>query len=172
MDEVNNNEETYMGTLEPYFEISQNEYNRERDRKQSLETRSGIVITVITALFAYLIKKVNIQDLFSDINKPLTLFRLFQIALGIGTYLSLIVGVWYSYKTIRTAQYDYFDVSVMTPEVLGHQKNKEMMDIIKAYKNIIINHRTNNETKANCLEKSIISVITCVALAFIYQIIF
>ena len=97
---------------------------------------------------------------------------LFQVILGIGSYISLLFGVWYSYKTIRTANYKYFDVSIMTPEVLGHQKNRELMDIIKAYKKIIINHRINNETKANCLEKSIRSVIICVALAFIYQIIF
>ena len=63
------NDEIYMGTLEPYFEISQNEYNRERDRKQSLETRSGIVITVITALFAYLIKEVDVKILLLDIQK-------------------------------------------------------------------------------------------------------
>ncbi len=59
------NKNTYLGSLESYFELVQNEYRYERDRKQGLETRSGIVLTIVAAMVAIIFDKIPFKDIFS-----------------------------------------------------------------------------------------------------------
>lgn len=159
----------YMGSLEPYFTLVQNEYSRERDRKQSLETRGGVIITVVTALFAFLVKEINIKEIFELCTKQLTFLMLLQVIVGFAIYISFFICVYFSFRTIATGIYAYFDVSIITPEVLGHKKNLEMLDIIKTYKKVILNHRENNEIKAICLGRAIKSIVACAISTCIYM---
>lgn len=43
--------------INEYYHLILNEYNNERDRKQSIETRSGIILTLIAAFFCICIKR-------------------------------------------------------------------------------------------------------------------
>ena len=158
----------YMGALEPYFELVQNEYNRERDRKQSLETRSGLIITVITALFAFFVNKISIKEILEIFQCPLSFLSLLKILSGIAVYISLLVCTWFSLKTITTMQYSYFDISVITLEKLRNPKNYEMIDIVNKYKNMLLNNIKINDKKASFLDFSIKSIIVCVLSSVIY----
>lgn len=158
----------YMGSLEPYFDLIQNEYARERERKQSLETRSGIIITVATGMFSYLFNSIKIKIIFQLFADVLTFFSLLKIVSGMLIYVSFFACILFSFKTINTSVHSYFDISIITPEILGHQKNFEMIDIITAYKEVVLNHRNNNEEKAKFLRLSIRSIVVCAISTCVY----
>lgn len=44
--------------INEYYQLILNEYNNERDRKQSIETRSGIILTLIAAFFTFVLKEI------------------------------------------------------------------------------------------------------------------
>lgn len=68
--------------INEYYQLVQTEYNCERDRKQSIETRSGIILTVSMAFFAFVIDKVDLKLIFEKFNEPLTFFYLLKYCQG------------------------------------------------------------------------------------------
>lgn len=161
-------EKTYMGALEPYFELVYNEYNHERNKKQGLESRSGIILSVIAAIIAIVFDKIKIADIFSMFSVPLTFIILLKIITGLGIYIGLGCSVFFSLKTIFTKKYATYDVSAINSVALGNQKNKEMGNIIMTYCKIINEHRVLNEKKANSLSLSIVGLAICIISICLY----
>lgn len=159
---------TYMGTLEPYFELVYNEYNHERNRKQSLESRSGIILSVIAAIIAIVFDKIKIVDIFPLFTSPITFLILLKIVTAFGIYIGLVCSVSFSLKTIFIQKYANYDVLTITPITLGNHKNKEMGNIILTYCRIIAEHRVLNEKKASSLSQSIIGLAICIISICLY----
>ena len=153
--------ETYMGALEPYFTLVQNEYTYEKNRKQSLESRSGVVLSVLAVIISLVFERIKVKIVFPKLADCLTLFSLFQVVLGLCIYFSLFFCVFYSLKTIFISSYAAYNINNISPTALGNPKNKELVTIITTYRDIIKEHRLNNEKKAKTLSKSIISLVVC-----------
>lgn len=159
---------TYMGALEPYFELVQNEYNHERNKKQSFEARSGIILSVIAAIIAIVFDRIKIADIFPSLTTPLTFMTFIQIVSGFGIYVSLAISIYFSLKTIFTKKYATYDVSTITSDVLGNNKNIEMGKIIITYCKIINEHRILNEEKAKSLSRSVVFLALCTIFICVY----
>ena len=116
-----------------------------------------------------MVKDINIKEIFELCTTQLTFLMLLKIIVGFAIYISFFICVYFSFRTIATGIYAYFNVSNITPEVLGHKKNLEMLDIIKGYKKVILNHRENNEIKAIGLGRAIKSIVACAISTCIYM---
>ena len=162
------NRETYLGALEPYFDLIKNEYKLEMDRKQSLETRSNIVITVTLALTAFIFQKVEVKCILVLLPLPLTFLLLVKIITGFLIYFSLICSSIFVFKTLFTASYATFELSAISEQSLGNRKNKELGNIIIAYRDIVSENRKINDKKARTFEYSSIFIIVCLVSTFIF----
>ena len=155
------NPETYLGSLEPYFELVQNEYCNERDRKRDLETRGGIIITILVAITAVIFDKIKLVDIFALLSVHLTFILLIKIITGLLIYLSFIGCVIFSFKIIYTSSYAMFNISNISSQTLGNKKNYELGNIIIAYRDIIKENRIMNEKKAKAFEYALQLIIIC-----------
>lgn len=162
------NRETYLGALEPYFDLIKNEYKLEMDRKQSLETRSSIVITIILALTAFIFQKAEVKYILTLLSLPLTFLLLVKIIAGLLIYFSLIFSSVFVFKTIFTASYATFELSVISEQSLGNRKNEELVNVIIVYRNIVTESRKINNEKAKAFEYSSIFIIMCLVSVFIF----
>ena len=162
------NRETYLGSLEPYFRLIKNEYRLEMDRKHSIETRGNIVITLILALTAFIFQKVEVAYILILLPLPLTFLLLVKIITGFLIYFSLICSSVFGFKTIFTALYATFELSAISEQSLGNRKNKELVNIITTYRDIISENRKINDKKAKTFEYSIIFIIICLVSTFIF----
>ena len=68
--------------INEYYQLILNEYNNERGRKQSIETRSGIILTLIAAFFAFVLKEICLSDFICLFDNPLTFKILITILSG------------------------------------------------------------------------------------------
>ena len=162
------NKNTYLGSLESYFELVQNEYRYERDRKQGLETRSGIVLTIVAAMVAIIFDKIPFKDIFSLMMPQLNFIILLKIIAGLLVYFSYIGSVFFAFKTLYTASYSMYNVAHISSEKLGNQKNIELGIIITAYRDIIKENRKINEKKAKAFEHAIKLIVICSISVSIY----
>jgi len=162
------NPNTYLGSLESYFELVQNEYRYERDRKQGLETRSGIVLTIVAAMVAIIFDKIPFKDIFSLMMPQLNFIILLKIIAGLLVYFSYIGSVFFAFKTLYTASYAMYNVANISSEKLGNQKNIELGIIITAYRDIIKENRKINEKKAKAFEHAIKLIVICSISVSIY----
>ena len=136
------------------------------DRKHSIETRGNIVITLILALTAFIFQKVEVAYIL--ILLPLTFLLLVKIITGFLIYFSLICSSVFGFKTIFTALYATFELSAISEQSLGNRKNKELVNIITTYRDIISENRKINDKKAKTFEYSIIFIIICLVSTFIF----
>lgn len=154
-------EYTYLGALKPYFELIKNEYNNERNRKQSLETKSGIMITVIITMATVIFNKIKFKDIFVLFSLPLTFYLLIKIIIGLLIYLSFFLCIFFLFKTLYTASYATFNVDNISSQTLGNLENIALGNIIIDYKNIIVENRNINDKKAKAFECAITFMIIC-----------
>lgn len=161
-------EKTYLGSLEPYFELVQNEYQNERNRKQSLETRSGIVLTIIVAMVAIILDKIPFRGILEGMTELLSFIVLLKIVSGLLIYIFLIASVFYSFKTLTTTTYVAFNIANISNKKLGNIKNFELLSIITTYRDIIKKHREINEKKAKAFTLAIEQLIFCALCVVIY----
>ena len=162
------NPNTYLGSLESYFELVQNEYRYEKDRKQGLETRSGIVLTIFTAMVAIIFDKISLKDIFSLMTVQLNFIILLKIISGLVIYVSFIGSVFFAFKTLYTASYSAYNVTNISNRNLGNQKNIELGVIITTYRDIITENRKINEKKAKAFEHAIELIVICSICVSIY----
>lgn len=166
--EVKADPKTSLGALEPYFELVQNEYRNERDRKQGLETRSGIVLTIIAAMVAIIFDKIPLKYIFSLMTLQLDFVILLKIISGLLVYFSFIGSVFFSLKTLYTASYSTYNVANISYNNLGNQNNIELGIIVTTYRDIIKENREINEKKAKAFEHAIELIIVCSVCVCIY----
>jgi len=141
--------------LKEVLEIMKFEYQIERNKKDSLEVRVGIIITFLSTIIAFMFEKINISDLFKLLNKNLDFFLLIKIVSGIIFYVSLILICRYAFKIINIERYDNFKAEIINKKFLKYNKVKILEKFIEMYSKIIVQHRNLNEKKAKNLEKMI-----------------
>lgn len=161
VDEQKIDPEMYLGALEPYFELVKIEYSNERDRKNGLDTRGGIIITAMVAMSTIIFSKIKIIDILNILSAQLTFLLFIKIVNGLLIYLSFLGCIIFSFKTIHTADYATFEVGNISSQVLGTRKNVALGHIIIAYRDIISENRIVNDKKAKMLNSAIKCMAGC-----------
>lgn len=154
--------------INEYYQLILNEYNNERDRKQSIETRSGIILTLIAAFFAFVLEKVKLLSFFSLFNQPLTFKILVIIISGLFFYIAFFIAILFSLFSIKTKTYAFYDVSKITSATLMSSKIPTLGQIILDFVEAIKNNRKVNDKKAKYFNLAVISLVVCIACLCIY----
>ena len=156
-------------TLLDCLEILQNEYNVERNKRQSFETRAGIIITLLAAICVFMFERINLIKILSQFEKPITMHLLVTDLSAIGVYMCFGLTLYYAIKTIEVKEYHNFNVSAINESFIGKPRLEGCILIIKNYRNIIIQHRQVNANSAKTLSrafKCMIGIIICLIIYF------
>ena len=143
-----------------YLEVVKSEYNNERQKKCSFESRAGISIAFTGTLCAFLLDEIKISDIIRIINIPMTFIDLLKIASGLLVYLSLLISMFYLIKTIRTSQHSNFETNRIDETLLAENKRDGITRIIFTYRDVIKQHREANEKRAKYYQVSLYSIAT------------
>ncbi|MDC4251942.1 hypothetical protein M3X99_13080 [Clostridium perfringens] len=154
-------------TLE-YFDVIKNEYEIERNKKQSFESRASLIITILGAICVFVFDKINFSQLYEISQKPLYLLGLVKIIIGITVYLSFITTVILLVKAINVDKYENFEVNNIDEKLMLENKVEGIMRLVLTYKKIILNHRSINEKKAKNLRYSFLGIIITILSIVIY----
>ena len=152
-----------------YLEIVRSEYEIERNKKQSFENRSGLIMALLGAICIFLFEKVKLQDIFPLMTITLTFMELIKIISGLMAYVSFIVTIVMIVYTIIVKKHDNFEVARIDEELLVKQRLESLCTIIFTYRDIIIQHRGVNEKRAKAFNKSIYGICATFVSLIIYN---
>ena len=152
-----------------YLEVFKKEYEFEKIKKQSFENRAGILLTLITGLFTFLIKDLEISNNFINLfkTKNLTLFSFLKFLDTIAIYISFGFTGYYLLRIISIKQHDIYDVNSQ----INYQEPYATIlnDLLFNFKEIINSHRNNNEKRAKDFKQSLISLVLAIIFLFFYS---
>ena len=96
-----------------YLEVFKKEYEFERVKKQSFENRAGIILTLITGIFTFLIKDLEVSSNFIKIFKAenLTIISFLEFFDIIAMYTFFAFTSFYLIKIISIRSHDVYDVN-------------------------------------------------------------
>ena len=152
-----------------YLEVFKKEYEFEKLKKQSFENRAGILLTLITGLFTFLIKDLEISNDFINLfkTKNLTLFSFLKFLDTIAIYISFGFTGYYLLRIISIKQHDIYDVNSQ----IDYQEPYATIlnDLLFNFNEIINSHRNNNEKRAKDFKQSLISLVLAIIFLFFYS---
>lgn len=155
--------------IKEYLEIVKEEYQIERGKRQSFESRAGIIITILTALCAFVFEKIKIKNIIElMMQKQCSFLNLLQIITGIVAYGAFMIALLYALKTINVRKYSNFNVAAIKEERIAKPVIAGCIELINNYKTIILDHRKENEKKAKYLKKAYISIFVSIIAIIIY----
>ena len=154
--------------INEYYQLILNEYNNERDRKQSIETRSGIILTLIAAFFAFVLKEICLSELICLFDNPLTFKILITILSGLSFYVAFLASIIFSLLSIKTNRYAFYDVSKITTAKLMSKRIPTFGQIILDFVEATSKNRMENNKKAKFFNFAIISLVVCIFCVCIY----
>lgn len=162
---TNNNQNTEKGVpkieetaILEYLDIVKNEYETERNKKQSLENRAGLIMALLGAICIFLFEKVKLNDIFSLATLPLNFLILTKILSGLTVYAGLLFTMIMIIKTIAVNKHHNFEVKSINDYLLGENRLTAVCKIIFTYRDIIIQHRELNEKRAKTLRRALYGI--------------
>lgn len=144
--------------IEEYLEIVKNEYETERNKKQSFENRAGLIMALLGAICIFLFEKVELSDIIALMTISLTFTDLIKIISGLAVYGSFIFTIIMIIKTINVKQHSNFEVKSIDEILLAEQRLVALCKIIFTYRDIIIQHRELNEKRAFAFRMSLYGI--------------
>lgn len=154
--------------IQEYLEIVKSEYIIERDKKQSFENRSGILLALLSALSIFIFEQIKITDIIILFNLPLTFLTLLKILLGLLIYLFLCSSFLVIIKTITAKKHDNFEVKNINESLLLENRKDALARLIFTYRDIIVQHRAINEKRSKWYIASLYSVFVTLISTIIY----
>ena len=152
-----------------YLEVFKKEYEFERVKKQSFENRAGIILTLITGIFTFLIKDLEVSSNFIKIFKAenLTIISFLEFFDIIAMYNFFDFTSFYLIKIISIRSHDVYDVNCE----INYKENYNITlnDLLFNFKEIVNSHRKNNEKRANYFKKSLIFLSITFICIFLYS---
>ena len=152
-----------------YLEVFKKEYEFERVKKQSFENRAGIILTLITGIFTFLIKDLEVSSSFIKIFKAenLTIISFLEFFDIIAMYTFFAFTSFYLIKIISIRSHDVYDVNCE----INYKENYNIIlnDLLFNFKEIVNSHRENNEKRANYFKKSLIFLSITFICIFLYS---
>lgn len=163
-----NNSQKLDVPINEFYQLIQNEYACERERKQSIETRSGIILTVSMALFVFVIEKVSLKEIFSSFEDTLTFSLLIKILSGLSTYISYFLSVIFSILSLKSKTYAFYNVGNITTARLLSDRISTFGQLILDFVEIIKTNRATNNKKVKSFNWSILWLVICIICFCIY----
>lgn len=148
------------------LEVVMSEYKIERDKKQSFETRAGIIMALLGATCGIFFKTIKLNNIIHLFFIPLSFINLIKILSVLFVYGGLIFTIIMVMKTIITKQHNNFNVICIKDELINQQRFESLRNITFAYREIILQHRDLNEKRANAFKNSLYGISTTL-IAFI-----
>lgn len=176
---TDSNEEVKYPGAESCYEIVRFEYESELGRNSKLDNKISITLTFCGIFFLFLVKYINLLELFDvdikTLNERLlcfivTLCAIFQILI----IILFICTVWKLVNLLKTREYKQFDSTVLVSEKMV-KKNKDIVQyyVLSKYIQIInINNRINEEriNDYNKVNKFLIVIVVLLVLVEILRI--
>lgn len=154
--------------INEYYQLILNEYNNERDRKQSIETRSGLILTLIATFFAFVLEKIKFSGILSLVNQPLTFCLLITIISGFVFYVAFFTSILFSLLSLKIKTYAFYNITKINTATLMAQRIPAMGQIILDFVETIQNNRKVNDRKAIYFNRAVISLVICIISLCIY----
>ncbi len=154
--------------INDYLEVIKKEYDNERGKKQSFETRAGFIITIVSAIYAFIMDKVKFSDIQNIIDKPLYFIGVIKIIIFIFIYLSFCYTIYASIMVIYTKEHKNFNIENITGNLLASNRLEGIVEIIRIYKEIIKDHRLKNDIRAKYLNSAFLGIAINLVLISLY----
>lgn len=142
--------ETYPSS-ELLLSLAQKEYDTEFLRKNHLETKSGILLTLAAALLTFLTSNLEFKKISFPVEsiKPMVLYSSY-ILFTIMSFITLGFSIFYLLKTFLTNQYAHIPLGIFTNKNGGYSKDETAMSIVSLIVEAIKKNEihNNNKTKA------------------------
>lgn len=152
-----------------YLEVVKSEYNIERAKKESFESRAGIILTLIGVFAVFILEMVNLNEIWSLFSAALTFWILLKIVSGLSVYGGFIFTVANVFHTISTKKQANFEVKSIDESLLKEVRMTALARLIFVYRDIIIEHRKLNENRAKSFKKSLLGCIISIVALIIYS---
>lgn len=171
MDETNNSMSSKIPkqTIEEvdgvYLDILLKEYEIERSKKQGLESRSGILIAILSVFSIYIIEHIEIKPivfLFSQDTPILVWIQAMFSLLVIIFYFSTLI---FSICVIGVKEQDIVTTQWKSTEII-QSHNDTLKMLIKNYIKVVANLRLLDDKKAKSLRLAYRSAVMMIILLF------
>jgi heme/copper-type cytochrome/quinol oxidase subunit 4 len=170
--ENNNNqpqEQNSNQSLEQYpsgelmLSVIQKEYDYETMRKTALETRAGVLITLLVAILTFAVTSIKIPKIKSSINDEGALFYYFSFFLIVIVVIgSIMLSLFFLLKVFFTDEYKRLDISDFISDYGKYKKDVVAMAITEKYREAITHNQDKNNKKANLYRLGVYTVIVAV----------
>jgi uncharacterized membrane protein YiaA len=151
-----------------YLALVEGEYVLECNRKVNFETRTGLVITALVAVCAFLLDKISLVTCFKQV---LSISGIAVHALGlvgIGFYFAVVVSLFFSIKTIAVRKTMKYNLNEIDGEALYKCRDEAVTKIIAIYMLGINDQSKLNEHRAITFTCSLWSFFVAFVCAIIY----
>lgn len=150
------------------LDVMKQEYERERSKRQSFETRAGLIITILAALCIFIFDRVNISDIIHLMTVPCSFLIFARILSGGTIYISFILSLYFVVKTVKVKEYCDLDVLAINEYFMGRPRIQGVIELTNAYRKITAQHRSVNNINAQSLQRSIFWVSIAILAIIIY----
>lgn len=154
-----------------YLEVVKSEYENERNKKQSFENRAGLILAFLGAICIFVFEQVKISTILELMELPMNFFILVKIVSGIFVYMCFLYTMIMVIKTIVVKMHNNFEVKNIDDPLIFEERIRALLRITFSYRDIIIQHRENNEVRALTFRNSlygvaitIVSIVTYVSI--------
>ncbi len=154
--------------INEYFDIVKNEYEIERNKKQSFENRAGLILALLGAVGIFLFEHIDLKEVIILVTKSLNFLELMRIVLGFSIYISFLFTMVMIIKTITVKQHHNFEVKNIDEELIMEERTSSLIRLIFTYRDIIIQHRELNEIRAKTFRKSLYGICVTLITVIIY----
>lgn len=148
--------------------VIQKEYDYETTRKERLETRAGVFLTLTLAILTILISRIYIPEEFRyDNAKWMLAYIIYAIAI-ISAFISVFFSIFYLVSVLFILKYERIDLKSFTRELAQYKKDVVMMGIIERYIKIISNNQIKNNEKTKkyiCGTRFVMGAIVTISIA-------
>jgi len=158
-------------SISVYLDIIQNEYDIERQKKYSFETRTGFILSLLGAMYIFLLDKLSFKSIYPFFSKCLTLYSFFKIISFSSIYIGIFVMLYLSFKIIDIKFHENFNIDEITSTSLYESPLREIPKIIFNYRKVVKSHRDLNKSRAENFKKCIQALFFTFISMIIYTII-
>lgn len=151
-----------------YLEVVKSEYEIERNKKQSFETRSGLLLTLLGAVLVFYFQSVKLSNIIALFSQPLTFIILLKILSGCSIYGLFLFTLISILQTLSAKKHDNFETKGINEQLLSENRKDALARLIFTYRDIISQHRMSNEKRAKWYIASLRSVLLLLLSTIIY----
>ncbi len=145
---INEGIQTEQTAIPELLDILRSEYEIERDKKQSFETRTGLLITLLGVTFIFCFDKISFNDLINLFDQDLNFYLLIEICCGVFFFISSALAIYNIVKTLKTDSHYNYNLEMTTTQYLSEARLDALLRNIEHYREIVEQHRDRNEMRA------------------------